>query len=91
MNLDRLIASESSVLDAAEQLTVHQLRLAKQIVATLNTDMKTNLPVETVGAVLQALSTNFAALTLARRNSRKRDPVAAVRNPALHRTRVRGL
>jgi hypothetical protein len=30
--------------------------------------MKTNLPVETVGAVLQALSTNFAALTLARRN-----------------------
>ncbi len=68
MNLDRLIASESSVLDAAEQLTVHQLRLAKQIVANLNTDMKTNLPVETVGAVLQALSTNFAALTLARRN-----------------------
>ncbi len=68
MNLDRLLASESSVLDAAEQMTVHQLRLAKQIVASVNTDLKTNLPVETVGAVLQALSTNFAALTLARRN-----------------------
>ncbi len=68
MNLDRLIANESSALDAAEQLTVHQLRLAKQIVASINTDMKTNLPVETVGAVLQALSANFAALILARRN-----------------------
>ena len=68
MNLDRLLASESSVLDAAEQVTVHQLLLAKQIVASVNTDLKTNLPVETVGAVLQALSTNFAALTLARRN-----------------------
>ena len=68
MNLDRLIHNEGSALDAAEQLTVHQLRLAKQIVATVNTDLKTNLPLETVGAVLQALSTNFAALILARRN-----------------------
>lgn len=68
MNLDRLLASETGVLDAAEQMTVHQLRLAKQIVASVNSEMKTNLPVETVGAVLQALSTNFAALTLARRN-----------------------
>ena len=68
MNLDRLIHNEGSALDAAEQLTVHQLRLAKQIVTTVNTDLKTNLPLETVGAVLQALSTNFAALILARRN-----------------------
>lgn len=68
MNLDRLIDDESSALDAAEQLTEHQLRRAKQIVASANTEMKTNLPVETVGAVLQALSTNFAALILARRN-----------------------
>ncbi|HYM46832.1 MAG TPA: hypothetical protein VES91_00035 [Burkholderiaceae bacterium] len=67
MNLDRLIDSEGSVLDAAEQVTEHQLRLAKQIVASANAEMKTNLPVETVGAVLQALSTNFAALILARR------------------------
>jgi hypothetical protein len=68
MNLDRLIHNESSALEAAEQLTDYQLRLAKQIVASANTEMKTNLPVETVGAVLQALSTNFAALILARRN-----------------------
>lgn len=68
MNLDRLIHNESGVLDAAEQLTEHQLRVAKQIVASANTDMKTNLPPETMGAVLQALSTNFAALILARRN-----------------------
>lgn len=67
MNLDRLIDSEGSALDAAEQLTEHQLRVAKQIVASANTDMKTNLPLETVGSVLQALSTNFAALILARR------------------------
>ncbi len=67
MNLDRLIDSEGSVLDAAEQVTEHQLRLAKQIVASANAEMKTNLPVETVGAVLQALSTNFAALIFARR------------------------
>ena len=67
MNLDRLIDSEGSVLDAAEQVTEHQLRLAKQIVASANAEMKTNLPVETVGGVLQALSTNFAALILARR------------------------
>ena len=68
MNVDRLIPSESSALDAAEELTVHQLRLAKQIVASVNTDLKINLPLETVGSVLQALSTNFAALILARRN-----------------------
>ena len=73
MNLDRLIHNESSALEAAEQLTEHQLRLAKQIVATANTDMKTNLPVETVGAVLQALSTNFAALILARRKFAEAD------------------
>ncbi len=68
MNLDQLIDNEGKLLDAAEQLTVHQLRVAKQIVASANADMKTNLPLETMGAVLQALSTNFAALILARRS-----------------------
>jgi hypothetical protein len=76
MNLDRLIDDEGSAFDAAEQLTEHQLRVARQIVASANTDMKTNLPLETVGAVLQALSTNFAALILARRDFAYRSTTA---------------
>lgn len=66
MDLDSLANNERNVLDAARELTEHQLRIAKDIVAHVNHDMKINLPLETVGAVVQALSTNFAALIVSR-------------------------